>query len=200
MTDLLLQGRSFCCHWECTKEMSFILQDVVSRTRVAAAVLPTVKTLLDLLCTRNSSDSAHRTISYSVRRGVLRLSNMYPTQTGLSCQGRLFGSIPLSAVPCCGCLPHPVGFAAWCYPARAGAARPPASSPTPAGIAQRLWGCRSAQHSGLANYQKHINMRRMTAWKPCVKGVLYSKTNCSWVKQMGQEKHKGGGEATPWVK
>lgn len=49
-----------------------------------------------------------------------------------------FHSIPLSVEPCCGCLPHPVGFAAWCYPAGAGAEGPPASSPTPAEISLGL--------------------------------------------------------------
>ncbi len=49
-----------------------------------------------------------------------------------------FENIPLSAESCCESPLHPVEFAAWCCPAGAGAAGPPASSPTPAGISPGL--------------------------------------------------------------
>lgn len=70
-----------------------------------------------------------------------------------------FQSIPLSAEHCCDCRPPPAGFATWCYPAGAGAAGMPASSPTPAGISLGLWGCCSVQHSGHVNYQKQNNTK-----------------------------------------
>ena len=81
---------------------------------------------------------ARAATSVRVRFEAEIISSLTSVRCSLRWMSFYIESIPLSAEPCCDCLTHPAGFATWCYPAGAGAAGLPASSPTPAGISLGL--------------------------------------------------------------